>query len=82
MRSPTSLGVRAPVAGGMLFADCGAAAGAQFIKLRMSALFVGGDAYEADQPACAASTSAVAPLSAQLHLNKVVVNDRLERGPT
>ena len=40
-------------AGGMLFEDCGAAGRAQFVELRIGALFVGGDACIADQAACA-----------------------------
>ena len=39
-------------AGGVLFEDCGAAGGAQFVELRIGALFVGGDACIADQAAC------------------------------
>ena len=38
-------------AGGMLLEDCGAAGGAQFVKLRIGALFLGGDACVADQAA-------------------------------
>jgi hypothetical protein len=51
--------------------DCGAAGGAQFVKLRIGALFVSGDACVADQAACAgvralaASRQLCPPLSAQ-----------------
>ena len=38
-------------AGGVLFEDGGAAGGAQFVALRIGALFLGGDACVADQAA-------------------------------
>jgi hypothetical protein len=39
-------------AGGMPFKDSGAAGGAQFVQLRIGALFVGGDTRGTDQAAC------------------------------
>ncbi len=46
-------------AGGVLFEDRGAAGGAQFVELRIGALFVGGDPRVADQAACGGGFSGV-----------------------
>ena len=75
-------------AGGVLFEDRGAAGGAQFVELRIGALFLGGDARVADQAACGGGFSgfrrrhaASGSSEANLQFNKVFVNDRLQRWP-
>ena len=48
-------------AGGVLFEDGGTAGGAQFVELRIGALFVGGDAGVADQAPCDGGFSGSSP---------------------
>ena len=77
-------------AGGVFFKNGGAAGCAQFVELRIGALFFGGDAGVADQTACNGGFSdfwrshvgcafAEAPV---LQSNKVFVNGRLQRWPS